>query len=193
MTKDNLIRFVRDVLPMPLVKAEQIVESFTSREVLKNHYILKEGSVCRESYFIESGLMRAYTHDLDGNDVTTAFYSSGQVAADIFSFFKQVSSRENIQALTDCSGWYITYEEMQVSFHSIPEFREFGRMKLINDYGLLKQRMLSMVQETAEERYANLIRSNPEIFISAPLKHIASYLGITDTSLSRIRAAFVKK
>lgn len=82
---------------------------------------------------------------------------------------------------------------MQVSFHTIPEFREFGRLNIINNYGILKQRMLSMLQETAEQRYSHLIHSNPEILRNAPLKNIASYLGITDTSLSRIRKEFIKK
>lgn len=193
MKKDSLIQFIQNILPMATVKAEQIVEKFKAKEIPKNDYVLKEGAICRESYFIEEGLMRAYIYDLDGNDVTTAFYSVNQSAFDPFSFFKQVASKENVQALTDCKTWYITYEDMQVSFHTIPEFREFGRLNIINNYGILKQRMLSMLQETAEQRYSHLIHSNPEILQNAPLKNIASYLGITDTSLSRIRKEFIKK
>jgi CRP-like cAMP-binding protein len=193
MNKDNLIQFVQNVLPMSAGKAEQIVEKFKAREIPKNGYVSKEGAICKESHFMEEGLMRAYIYDLDGNDVTTAFYSTNQSAVDPFSFFKQVPSKENIQALTDCKTWYMTYEDMQVSFHTIPEFREFGRLNIINNYGILKQRMLSMLQETAEQRYSHLIHSNPEILQNAPLKNIASYLGITDTSLSRIRKEFIKK
>jgi CRP-like cAMP-binding protein len=193
MTKDNLIRFIRNTLPMPMSKAQEVVEKFQTREIAKNQFLLKEGAVARESHYLETGLMRAYTYDLDGNDVTTAFYSGTNSSTDIFSFFKQVPSRENIQALTDCQTWYITYEDMQTSFHTLPEFREFGRLMLINNYGLLKQRMLSTLHETAEQRYAHLLESNPEILQNAPLKHIASYLGITDTSLSRIRKEMVKK
>ena len=88
---------------------------------------------------------------------------------------------------------WLTYEDMQTSFHDIPEFREFGRLNLINEYGRLKQRMLSALQETAEQRYSDLVRSSPDVFQHVPLKYIASYLGITDTSLSRIRKEFMKK
>jgi CRP-like cAMP-binding protein len=193
MTKDNLIRFVQDILPVSPGKAEQLVEKYKEREFRKNDFVLKEGGICKVSHFIEAGMMRAYTHDLDGNDVTTAFYPSKGFATELFSFFNQVPSRENIQALTDCETWSISYEDMQVSFHAIPEFRAFGRINIINNYGLLKDRMLSMLHETAEQRYANLIQLNPEILQHAPLKYIASYLGITDTSLSRVRSAFVKK
>jgi len=78
-------------------------------------------------------------------------------------------------------------------FHELYEFREFGRHILVKGFAALKSRMLSMITETAEERYAGLLKTNPEIFQHAPLKTIASYLGITDTSLSRIRKEFSKK
>lgn len=174
-------------------KAEQLAEKFKTGKIARNEYLLKEGAVCNESHFIEEGMMRSYIYDLDGNEVTTAFYSKNMFASDLLSYFKRTPSKEYIQALSDCETWYITYEDMQESFHTIPEFREFGRLNIINHYGTLKQRMLSMLQETAEQRYANLINSNPEILQNAPLKYIASYLGITDTSLSRIRKDFIKK
>lgn len=82
---------------------------------------------------------------------------------------------------------------MQDSFHTIPEFREYGRLNIVNQYSILKERMLSALQETAEQRYSDLISSSPEIFQNVPLKYIASYLGITDTSLSRIRKDFARK
>jgi CRP-like cAMP-binding protein len=78
-------------------------------------------------------------------------------------------------------------------FHSLPEFRDFGRSILVKGFAALKSRVLSMITETAEERYAQLLKNNPEIFQHAPLKIIASYLGVTDTSLSRIRKEFSKK
>lgn len=193
MNKNNLIQLFQNVLPMSTGKAEQLAEKFKTGKIARNEYLLKEGAVCNESHFIEEGMMRSYIYDLDGNEVTTAFYSKNMFASDLLSYFKRTPSKEYIQALSDCETWYITYEDMQESFHTIPEFREFGRLNIINHYGTLKQRMLSMLQETAEQRYANLINSNPEILQNAPLKYIASYLGITDTSLSRIRKDFVKK
>jgi hypothetical protein len=81
----------------------------------------------------------------------------------------------------------MSYEDVQANFHGIPEFREFGRMMLITNYANLKSRMLGMIKDTAENRYLKLMTNQPEIFQNVPLKIIASYLGITDTSLSRIR------
>ncbi len=193
MNKDNLIQFFQDVLPMSAAKAEQLAEKYKAGKIARNGYLLKQGAVCNESHFIEEGIMRTYTYDVEGNDVTTAFYSKKMFPSDLLSFFKRIPSKEYIQALTDCETWYITYEEMQDNFHTIPEFREFGRLNIINQYGILKQRMISMLQETAEQRYLSLIYSNPEVIQNVPLKYIASYLGITDTSLSRIRKDLVRK
>ena len=193
MTKDNLIQFFQNGLPMSAGKAEQLAEKFQARKIARNGYLLKEGAVCNESHFIEEGFMRSYTYDLEGNDITTAFYSKRMYVSDLLSFFKRTPSKEYIQALTDCETWYITYDDMQANFHAFPEYREFGRLNIINLYSSLRQRMLSMLQETAEQRYSDLVNSNPEILQHAPLKHIATYLGITDTSLSRIRKEFIKK
>ncbi|MGO4293185.1 Crp/Fnr family transcriptional regulator [Chitinophaga sp. RAB17] len=193
MNKDILVQFIQQVLPMAPVKVEQIAEKFNPMEIERNEYILKAGKVCNAYYFIEKGIMRSYTYNLEGDEATTAFYSENSFASDLLSFFNRTPSKEYIQTIVDCETWYITYDDMQEIFHALPEFREFGRLKLVNSYSILKERMLSMLQETAEQRYIRLINSSPEIFQSVPLKYIASYLGITDTSLSRIRKEFTKK
>ena len=137
--------------------------------------------------------MRAYTFDTDGNEVTTYFYPKNRVIFEAASFFQQALSTENIQALTNCKGYYATFEKLNMLFHSVPEFREFGRAMLVKEFVAYKQRTLALINKSAEERYADLIETNSEIFQYAQLRHIASYLGITDTSLSRIRREFAGK
>lgn len=121
------------------------------------------------------------------------FYAPGQVVFEVSSLFERTKSLENIQALSDCEGWFITYKQLNTLFHSLPEFREFGRSMLVKGFSALKVRMLSTITETAESRYEQLLKTNPEIFQQASLKVIASYLGITDTSLSRIRKEIARK
>jgi CRP-like cAMP-binding protein len=190
---NKLSAFIQSVFSMPPQKAEEIISCFKEKEISKNEFFLKEGKICSSYGFVENGFLRSYTHDVDGNDITIAFYKENQVVCELFSFFKKVPSRENIQAITDCKLLYITFDELQNIFHNMPEFREFGRTILVNAYAQLKQRMLAMIQETAEQRYSNLLQTNPDIFQHVPLKNIATYLGITDTSLSRIRKEFAKK
>jgi CRP-like cAMP-binding protein len=193
MEKEKLIQFLQGMLPMPEDKAEQIAAYYHLKTVDKNDYLTQEGKVCRQSFFVEEGFLRAYVTDIEGNDVTLNFYGKDGFANDFLSFFKQIPASQNIQALTNCTVWAITFADLQTCFHTIPEFREFGRMLLVTNYGRLQERMLGMIQLTAEQRYVKLIESQPDIFQNAQLKMIASYLGITDTSLSRIRKDLTKK
>ena len=192
MGKTQIQKFIQSIFPMADAQAIAITDFFKEKEYSKNDFLITKGRTCKEYFFLEEGFLRAYTYDLEGNDITTAFFSSGQVVCELFSFFKRIPSAENFQALTDCKTWFITYEELQHVFHTMPEFREFGRSILVNAYAQLKQRMLGMIQQSAEERYAYLLQTNPDIFQHAALKNIATYLGITDTSLSRIRKEFAK-
>jgi CRP-like cAMP-binding protein len=165
---------------------EIMVEEYEERHFNKDEFFLKEGKISDSIHLME-GLMRAYTFDLEGNEVTTNFFSKNRAVYDPASFFLQTASMENIQALTDCLAYSISYKKMNILFHSLPEFREFGRLMLVKEFVMSKQRTLAMINRSAEERYADLMKDNKEILQNAPLKYIASYLGITDTSLSRIR------
>jgi CRP-like cAMP-binding protein len=193
MSSPLLITFLTSSNHISPSTAKEIANQFTEEKLKKHDYLLQEGKLANKYFFLEEGFMRSFAYDLEGYDITTHFYSANQVVFEVSSFFQRTPSRENIQCLSDCLGWYISYEQLNYFFHALPEFRDFGRSILVKGFAALKTRMLSMITETAEERYARLIQSNAEIFQQAPLKHIASYLGITDTSLSRIRKEFQKK
>ncbi len=187
MDKNKLITFIEQIVSIPRQKVEEIAVHFQEMQIKKNDFFIKQGRVCNTYLFLETGFIRSYTFDLDGNEVTTEFYSNNQIVFEVGSFFQKTLSKENYQALEDCVGWYIDFDQLQMLFHSIPEFREFGRMILVKGFISFKLRALSLINESAEQRYETLIKARPEIFQRAPLKYIASYLGITDTSLSRIR------
>jgi CRP-like cAMP-binding protein len=193
MSKEPLIGYLWSTNLISAATVKTIADKFQYKAISKNSFQLSEGILCDEYLFLEKGYMRAFAHDTDANEVTTGFYTPGQMVFEVSSFFTRVRSKENIQALTDCEGWFITYKQLNDLFHSLPQFREFGRSVLVKGFAELKTRTLAMITETAEERYAHLLKTNPDIFQHAPLKYIASYLGITDTSLSRIRKDYAKK
>ena len=193
MEGQNLIEFLRRTNLVSTQTAESIASEFIPKKIVANQFLLKEGMISDEYVFLENGFMRAFAHDIEGNEVTTNFYWDNQLVLEVSSFFNRTKSKENIQAIDDCSGRYITYEQLNNLFHTLPEFRDFGRSVLVNGFAALKTRVLSVITETAESRYEALLKNNPVIFQHVPLKHIASYLGITDTSLSRIRKGYSKK
>lgn len=193
VSRSALISFLKSKPPLDQVKAEEIANEFQYRQLKREELFLKEGRVSNEYLYLESGLIRTFLSDTEGNEITLNFYTQNQLVFEVASFFKRTPSQENFEALTDCIGWVLTYDQLNTLFHALPEFREFGRAVLVNGFIAYKERTLSMINKTAEQRYEMLIKTNPEIFRNAPLKYIASYLGITDTSLSRIRKSFINK
>lgn len=185
--REKLVEFITKAYPMPVKMASDISGRFYPLHFSKGHFLLREGSVSNEYVFLTEGYMRSFATDPNGDDITTSFHGPGQVVFEVASFFHRIPSRENIQALTSSAGLAITYATLNELFHALPEFREFGRSILVSGFSNLKSRMLSTITETAEARYLQLLQTSPDIFQHAPLRTIASYLGITDTSLSRIR------
>lgn len=161
-------------------------------EVKKGEHILKEGEIMKSYFLLESGLLRAYVHDYDNNEITTEFFSENDIVIVPASLFQQTKSQENLQAVTNAVLWKIEYDQFQELFISISGFAEWGRLWFTYQVFMLKQRSLDMIQETATNRYLKLLKEKPYIIQNAPLKQIASYLGITDTSLSRIRKEIMK-
>lgn len=193
MNKENLQKYIQALLPISLEKAKMVTENFEFEEVDKTTFLLKENTISKVTYFLESGFIHSYTNDLNGEEVTTNIFSAPCFVNDPLSFFKQQPTKVNFQTLTHCKIWKMSFEEVQKNFHNIPEFREFGRMMLVTNFSILQERMLGMIKDTAEARYLKLVEQHPDIFQNVPLKIIASYLGITDTSLSRIRKELTKK
>jgi len=177
---------------MPASKAQEIQTFFEPSYLEKAEVLLSPGRVSRKSYFLEEGFIRAYIIDLEGNEVTTRIYSAPVLLNDYLSFFRKQPSREYFQAVTDCKVQTITFESLQTCFHTIPEFREAGRMMLTLNYAALQDQVISFHTMTAEERYQNLLEKRPEVVQYVPLKIIASYLGMKDSSLSRIRKSLSK-
>jgi CRP-like cAMP-binding protein len=192
MDKQPLKDFFKKSQLLSDVAIDIMVEEYEERHFDKGESFLKQGKISDSLVLIE-GFMRAYTFDREGYEVTTNFFSKPRAVYDPASFFQQTASMENIQAVTECFTYFISYERVNKLFHSVPEFREFGRLRLVEELVLFKQRTLAMINRSAEERYADLIKENYDIIQNAPLKYIASYLGITDTSLSRIRRDFSKR
>ncbi len=164
-----------------------------NKKVAKDEILLKEGEVLESYYLLEKGLVRAFVHDVDNNDITTEFFIDGDIVIIPSSLFQQIESQETLQAVTDCELWEIKYEDFQEVFRSIPGFAEWGRLWFTYQLFTLKQRSLDMITVSATQRYLKLLKEKPQILQHVPLKYIASFLGITDTSLSRIRKEIVSQ
>ena len=187
MGKSTLNNYFHSLFPINEEIVKEITETFCYFTLDKNYILLNIGTISTKTYFLEKGYMRSYILNEDNEEITTNIYSAPCFVNDFLSFFKKQPTKETYQTITDCSFWETNLEEVQNNFHNIPEFREFSRLLFVINYSKLNERVIEMASKKAETRYLNLLKFQPNIFQNVPLKIIASYLGITDSTLSRIR------
>ena len=179
----------------PLLSQEdlkKIIDVHKQVTYTKGEFLLREGQIANEYLIMESGLMRSFVHNFDGIDITTNFFSDCDVVIEVSSLFQRIPTAENIQALTDCVCWKIDFDNFQKLFHALEGFSEWGRTWMSQSLFECKQRSVSIITDSATQRYLTLLETRPKVVQQAPLKHVATYLGITDTSLSRIRKESAK-
>src|SRR5690554_1825665 len=183
-------QLLSQVYQHPLINNDELNRIINAHQKIhfqKGDFILKEGEISNSYMVLQSGLIRSFAYDYNGNDITTDFFCNYEVVIEVLSLFQRTPAQENIQALTDCICWKIDFDIFQELFHSIGGFPEWGRLWMTGKLFQSKQRSLEMITTSAKDRYINLIREKPQVILQSPLKYIASYLGITDTSFSRIR------
>lgn len=187
MKQQHFLNNVFGKTDMTKEEMEITISKFKQVTFEKNSFLLEEGKTANHYWFIQSGFVRSYVIDTEGNDITTNFFSVGDIVIDWPSFFLRNPTRENIQALSECVCWRLDFDTFQELFHNIKNFREQGRTTLVESYFALKRHSISMIADQAKDRYLKLLKEKPHIVQNVSLKHIATFLGITDTSLSRIR------
>jgi len=193
MHTSSFASYIQASVPVTAPALAEILAAYAPRILRKNEFWLHQGEVSNEYLFPEEGILRAFTLDPEGNEITTFFYTSNHMVFEVASLFTRTVSSESMQALTNCRGYSLTLDQLNALFHGLPEFREFGRKMLVKGFADFKQRTLALINQSAEERYRHLLATNPALFQHARLRHIASYLGVTDSSLSRIRRDGGKK
>jgi CRP-like cAMP-binding protein len=155
--------------------------------VPKGSLLLEAGQRCNDLFFIEKGLVRGYYFD-DGKEISSWFAQENEFATCFYAFIAVKSSFENLQALEDCELIRVPHSALQQLYSDFPETERLGRIITENYYIRLEERLLSLQFKTARERYEALSKSKPSLLRRASLGQIASYLGITQETLSRIRA-----
>lgn len=160
---------------------------FKNKSPRKGEIFLQEGQRCDYLYFIQSGFVRVYYLDLDGNEVTHWFCAKDSIITSPFSFLKREANILFFEALEDTELILISYDQREKLIDHVPKLGEAFRDINAQFAMVLSRRIMSIHTQTAEERYLKLMEEHPLLFQKAKLSHIASYLGITQQSLSRIR------
>ena len=184
---EEIFAYLNTVHPLHSQTMDYLRQNLKPLEVTKKKFILKESHVCRNIYFIRTGLLRCF-YVRGYKEISSWFMKEGDVIISVESFFNQKESKESIQALEDSFLYYLTYEELQYAYEQFPDFNSIGRILTEKYYQLCEQRLYSIRMQKAYEKYQFLMKHFPQIIQRVPLKDIASYLGIRLETLSRIRA-----
>ena len=187
MSKSKLNTYFHSLFPIEKEVVKKITEKFSDFNMDKNTVLLQKDEISTKTYFLEVGYMRSYIVNEDHEEITTNIFIAPCFVNDFLSFFQKQPIKETYQTITDCSFWETDLQNVQNNFHNIPDFREFSRLLFVLNYAKLHDRLIEMASEKAETRYMNLVKNKAALLQNVPLKVIASYLGITDSSLSRIR------
>lgn len=184
----KLIELTKQLWPSMSREFEDVLRSSLVREeVSKKQLILKEGQTAHRMHFVEQGCLRGY-YLKGGEEINSWFMKEGDFVISIVSFYTQTPSEEIIETLEDCVLWSISYQRLHQLYLQYPEFNRVGRLLTEHYYVLSEQRTQNLRKKTADERYRQLVTSFPDISNRVPLKFIASYLGISFETLSRLRA-----
>ena len=183
---DQLISFFRNFIPLDDKNTRIIRDMGVVKHIKKNDFVLTKDSICNYVIFTNSGCFRSF-YVIDGQEYSKQFFMENQFCSDYASFLTQRKSNIYIQALEDSQVIYLYKDKIDYLYETIPNFLKFG--KLIAESLFIKVCDIkeSFIIHSPEERYKIIVETRPEILQRIPQYMIASYLGITPETLSRIR------
>jgi CRP-like cAMP-binding protein len=166
---------------------------FVHKKLKKNQFLLNEGDVCRYIGFVNSGCLREYKIDNKGTEHILQFAIEDWWVSDLHSFLSGLPANYNIDALQDSEILLLERSAREELLNSCPKMERFFRLLIEANHVASQQRIADSLSTSAEERYLKFIKMYPLLFEQVPQNQIASYLGITPQSLSRIRKELTQK
>lgn len=183
----DLVDRLNSVYQVPKATMECLLKEFDYLEYPINFNVSKIGQINDRMYYVEKGIIRHFLMDKKGNEINSWFSFEGNLAASFKSFTTQTPSLEGMEVIEDCILRSISYESV---YRLMDKFHDLERLfRLFTEYYYMEaeERIHELKTQTAGERYLTLVEHRPDILQRISLNHIASFLGITKETLSRIR------
>lgn len=193
MDSNNIITEIFKEHNFTETEKDFILPKFKKVELKKGAIILQENEVVRDQYFVLDGCLRTYFIDVSGKEFTLQFAINDWWISDYTAFFSTTKAILNIECIKAATLYKISRENMEDLYKSFPRLEHLFRKKLENAFASFQKRILSNLAQSAQERYLSFIETYPNIEQHIKNYHIASYLGITTESLSRIRKKMASK
>lgn len=187
-----LVDYINTLYPLKQEIADYIKRHTYRRKIGKGKFLLKAGEICNHYYYIHKGVLRSYLK-YGKKEITLWINPENEITTSIRSMNSQRPSDEYIQAIEDCDLVTIPYDAMGEFYERYPEMNIMGRILLEEYYADSEERVYICRIPNAQSRYQHFIESRPELVNRIPLKYVASYLGITLETLSRLRSKKASK
>ena len=188
----NFKNFIRQITPISDTEFEQTVVLFTEQTLQKGDFFVKQDKICRQIAFINKGTLRTFYINDKAEETTSCFCTENSLTTSYKSFILQQPSNLSIQALEDTELLIIDYEHLQKLYSTSIVWQNIGRAVAEKEYIVMEQYASVLNNETAKEKYLRLLKEQPTVLQKANVEDIASYLGITRRTLSRIRQEISK-
>lgn len=174
-------------------EAKLVISQATAKRVRKRQMLLREGEVCKQKIFVTRGLVRTYLLKADGSEYIMRFAPENSWLIDPESYHSGTPSKYNVDALEDTEVLIWTKGMIETLSEQIPALRNYSEQLKTNTLTSSQERILMNISGTSEEKYQEFVDSYPEVFNRVPLHMVASYLGVSRETLSRIRHAQLKQ
>lgn len=183
----SLRNYISGIVPFSEDELTDILSRFTPLHIPAGEYLVDEGTVCHHVGFITKGYMRAY-YELNEVEVTKSVLLRHHIVTSHASFSMQRPSMEYIQAIVDTDLLVISHSDMNALYERYHRWERLGRIIMEQVYGYTEGRVVAFLTMSAEDRYRKMLEEDPHILKNVPLRYVASMLGITPETLSRIRS-----
>ncbi|MDF2189583.1 Crp/Fnr family transcriptional regulator [Paraflavitalea sp. CAU 1676] len=184
---DPILDHIQRIYPLPAPVLQEFAALLTEEVHPKNHVLLREGHVEHKMYFIERGIARAFCYR-EEKEITFWFGAEGDVVLSYNSYVADKPGYETVELLEDAVVHSISHNDIRRLFDTHIELANWGRKLAEQELIKTESCFIGLQFQPAVERYKNLLESNPALIQRVQLGHIASYLGVSQVTLSRIRA-----
>ncbi|MBV7530998.1 Crp/Fnr family transcriptional regulator [Chitinophaga sp. sic0106] len=183
---DQLFSYIDNIYRLPDQFKSDLLERLHYKKYGKKELVLREGDINQYIYFVNSGTLRAF-YEKNGEEVSSWFMTSGDFIISVYSFFTRNPSFEIIETIKETELVYLHFEDLNFLYEKYLEFNIVGRKITEHYYMKSEERILGLRKQKTQDRYEFLVEKYPYILEEIPAKFIASYLGMTTETLSRIR------
>lgn len=189
---DRLIENIKVYIPLNNNEIQLLKNAVDKKIYQKNELIFSEGKISDEIYFVTKGCVRLF-YNVDGNDKTAFFYTEGQFICAGESYTFNIPAIENFQAIEQTELFVFEKSKIESLLKEVPKFEVLARIATENELITCQKVIASFVTKSAEERYIDLLNTNGELFHRVPQQYIASFLGVSPETLSRIKTRVFNK